>query len=94
MKVSKEVVMNLAVKDGEIALVIEPTTVKTKAEAIMLATAIRKLANNLPEYRARAKPPAKRTSSRPTAKPRPNRSQSPRRRNTADDAAAADTSAE
>ena len=86
MKVSKEVVMNLAVKDGSISLVIDPTVVHTKAEAIMLAAAIRKMANNLPDHLPRAKP-GRAKSSRPTAS-------RPSRRRASGDTAAAATSAE
>jgi hypothetical protein len=72
MKMSKDVVMNLSMKDGEIGLVLEQTTVRTKSEALALAMEIKKWSRNLPDRIAAPKPKPK--SSRPTAsRSRPSR---------------------
>jgi hypothetical protein len=64
MNIPKGASMSLTLKDGKAVLVVEPTTIETRAEAAALAALIEKFAASLPETR-----PRQSRISRPTAKP-------------------------
>jgi hypothetical protein len=64
----KEVAMRLEMKEGKTQLVIEETTLFTKAEAMAVSMQIRRWATGLPDHQPGAKKRRKKaTSSRQTA---------------------------
>lgn len=64
----REAEMSLELKEGEVALRVQPTTLRTKAEAQMFAALVEKMAESLSDTKPRRRRPVKAT--RQTTSPR------------------------